>query len=64
MILSEDIQVMAYVGMLVKKEEVRQHYWKGASIVPLWKIGQYLSQRYSKVGVNSKITNISLNVQY
>ena len=45
MILSEDIQGMAYGGMLVKKEEVRQHYWKGASIVPLWKIGQYLSQR-------------------
>jgi len=35
MILSEDILVRADVGMLVKKEEVREHYWKGASIVPL-----------------------------
>ncbi len=35
MILSEDILVMAYEGMLAKKESVREHYWKGASIVPL-----------------------------
>lgn len=62
MILSEDRLGMADVGILAMKDEVREHYWKGESIVPLWKIGQYLSQRKSKIGVNFKITNNCLDV--